>query len=62
MCLFIHTNTNNGSRHRVRLPHGGIGKAPGCLPKIQKDKEEASQVLSERADPFLAAFGKNLRK
>ena len=39
-----------------------IGKVPGGLLTIQKVKEEASQVLSERRDPFLAVFGENLRK
>ena len=44
-CLLIPTNTNNGSWHRVRLLHGGIGKIPGGLLKIQKVKEESSKVL-----------------
>ena len=39
------TSTNNGSRHRVRPLHGGNGKIPGGLLKIQKVKEEASKVL-----------------
>ena len=60
-CLLILTSTNNG-RHKVHLLHGGIGKVPGGLLKIQKVKKEVSQVLSERGDPFLAEFGKNLRK
>ena len=59
MCLLSLTSTNNG--HRVHLLHGGIGKAPGGLLIIQKVKKEVSQVLSERCDPFLAVFGKNLR-
>ena len=46
------TCTNNGSWHRVHLLHGGIGKVPGGLLTIQKVKEEASQVLSERGDPL----------
>ena len=41
---------------------GGIGKVPGGLLKNQKVKKEVGQVLSERSDPFLAVFGKNLRK
>ena len=45
MCLLIPTSTNNGSSHRVHLLHGGIGKVPGGLLKIQKVKEEASKVL-----------------
>ena len=60
-CLFIFTSTNNG-RHEVHLLHGGIGKVPGGFLMIQKVREEVSQVLSERDDPFLAVFGKNLRK
>ena len=44
-CLLTLTSTNNGSWHRVRLLHGGIGKIPGGLLKIQKVKEEASKVL-----------------
>ena len=58
-CLLL-TSTNNG--HKVRLLHGGIGKVPGGFLVIQKVKKEVSQVLSERCDPFLAVFGKNLRK
>ena len=34
---------------------------PGGLLIIQKVKKDVSQVLSERCDPFLAAYGKNLR-
>ena len=45
MCLLTLTNTNNGSRHRVRPLHGGNGKVLGGLLKIQKVKEEASKVL-----------------
>ena len=55
-------STNNGSWHKVHLLEGGIGKALGGLLIIQKVKKEVSQVLSERSDPFLAEFGKNLRK
>ena len=44
------------------LLHGGIGKVPRGLLIIQKVKKEVGQVLSERGDPFLAVFGKNLRK
>ena len=62
MCLLTLTSTNNGSWHRVHLLHGGIGKVPGGLLKIQKVKKEVCQVLSERGDPFLAVFGKNIRK
>ena len=47
MCLLILTSPNNG-RHKVHLLHGGIGKVPGGLLKIQKVKKEVSQVLSER--------------
>ena len=47
---------NNGSWHRVHLLHGGIGKAPGGLLAIQKVKEEARQILSERCDPLLKVF------
>ena len=61
-CLLIPTSTNNGSWHRVHLLHGGIGKVPGGILIIQKVKKEVSQVLSERGDPFLAVFGKTLRK
>ena len=46
----------------VHLLHGGFGKAPGGLLIIQKVKKEVSQVWSDRGDPFLAVFGKNLRK
>ena len=60
-CLLILTSTNNG-RHKVHLLHGGIGKVLGGLLIIQKVKKEVSQVLSERRDPFLAVFDKNLRK
>ena len=60
-CPLILTSTNNGSWHRVHLPHGGIGKAPGGLLIIPKVKKEVSQVLSERGDPFFAVFGKNPR-
>ena len=52
-CLLTLTSTNNGSWHRVHLPHGGIGKAPGGLLTIQNVKKEVSQVLSERSDPLL---------
>ena len=55
-CLLTLTSTNNCSWHRVHLPHGGIGKVPGGLLTIQKVKEEVSQVLSERGDPFLKVF------
>ena len=44
-CLLIPTSTNNGSWHRVRLLHGGIGKILGGLLKIQKVKKEVSNVL-----------------
>ena len=47
MCLLTLTNTNNGSWHRVHLLHGGIGKTPGGLLKIQKVKEEASKSLGK---------------
>ena len=60
-CLLILTSTNNGSWHKVHFLHGGIGKTPGGLLIDQKVKKEVSQVLSERDDPFLAVFGKNLR-
>ena len=46
LCPLIPTGTNNGSRHRVRPQHGGIGKVPGGLLKLQKVKKEVSQVLS----------------
>ena len=62
MCLLFFTSTNNGSWHRVHLPHGGIGKVPGGLLVIQKVKKEVSQALSERGDPLLAVFGNNLQK
>ena len=44
-CLLVLTSTNNGSWHRVRLLHCGIGKMPGGLLKSHKVKEEASKVL-----------------
>ena len=44
-CLLIPTSTNNGSWHKVRLLHGGTGKIPGGLLKIQKVKEVESKVL-----------------
>ena len=53
-------STNNG-RHKIHLLHGGIGKVLGGLLTIQKVKKDVSQVLSERSDPFLTVFGKNLR-
>ena len=49
-CLLTLTSTNNGSRQRVRLPHGGNGKTPGGLLKIQKVKEEASKVLRKSGE------------
>ena len=62
-CLLIITRTNSGSWHKVHLLHGGIGKVPGGLLIIQKVKEEASKSLGkERGDPFVAVFGKHLRK
>ena len=44
--------------------HGGIGKIPGGLLKIQKVKEEASKSLEKwtEATGLLAVFGKLLRK
>ena len=60
-CLLFLTSTNNG-RHKVHLLHGGSGKVPGGLLIIQKVKKVVGQVLSERGDPFLAVFEKNLRK
>ena len=49
--------TNNGSRHRVRPLHGGNGKTPGGLLKIQKVKEEASKSLGkERGDPLFTVL------
>ena len=57
-CLLTLTSTNNGSWHRVRLLHGGIGKVPGGLLTIQKVKKEVSQVLSERRDPLLRILAK----
>ena len=42
--------TNNGSRHRVRPLHGGNGKTPGDLLKIQKVKEEANKVLGKNLE------------
>ena len=48
--------------HAVHLLHGGIGKVHGGLLIIPKVKKEMHQVLSERGDPLLAAFGKHLRK
>ena len=62
VCLLTLTSTNNGSWHKVHLLHGGIGKVHGGLLVIPKVKKEMNQVLSERDDPFLAVFGKNLRK
>ena len=53
---FILRSRNNGSWHRVHLLHGGIVKVPGDLLTIQKVKEEASQVLNERGDPFPIVF------
>ena len=61
MCLLIITSTNNGSSHRVRLLHCGIGKVLGGLLTIRKVKKEVSQVLSERGDPLLKVFDKILR-
>ena len=44
-------------RHRVRPLHGGNGKTPGGLLKIQKVKEEASKSLGkERRDPLLTVL------
>ena len=55
--------TNNGSRHRVRPLHGGNGKTPGGLLKIQKVKEEASKVLGKNGETrCLQYFGENLRR
>ena len=55
--------TNNGSRHRVRPPHGGNGKTPGGLLNIQKVKEEASKVLGkERWDPLLTVLWRKPQK
>ena len=42
--------TNNESRHRVRPLHGGNGKTPGGLLKIQKVKEEAIKVLGKNGE------------
>ena len=46
-CPLIPGRTNNGSRHRVRPLHGGNGKTPGDLHKIQNVKEEASKSLGK---------------
>ena len=61
MCPLTLAKNNNG-RHEVHLPHGGIGKVHGGLPIIPKVKKEMNQVLSERGESLLAAFGKLLRK
>ena len=61
MCLLTLTSINNW-RHKVHLLHGGIGKVHGGLLILPKVKKEMHQVLSERGDPLLAVFGKNLRK
>ena len=49
----IHTSTNNGSRHRVRPLHGGIGKVPGGLLINQKVKEETSKSLEWTGSPVI---------
>ena len=50
-CLLIPTSTNNGSWHRVRRLHGGMGKILGGLLTIQKVKvEEASKVLRKNGE------------
>ena len=55
--------TNNGSRHRVRPLHGGNGKTPGGLLKIQNVKEEASKVLGKNGETrCLQYFSGNLRR
>ena len=54
-CPLILTSTNNGSWHRVRLPHGGIGKIPCGLLNIQKVKEEASKVLRMNGRPVIVS-------
>ena len=59
--LPILTSTNNGSRHRVRPLHGGNGKIPGGLLKIQKVKEEACKVLGKNGETrCLQYFRENL--
>ena len=52
-CPLKLTSTNNGSRHRVRPLHGGNGKIPGGLLKIQKVKEEASKVLGMNGETVI---------
>ena len=62
-CPLIPTSTNNGSRHRVRHLHGGNGKIPGGLLKIQKVKEEASKVLGMNGETrYWHYFGESLRR
>ena len=54
MCLLTLTSTNNGSWHRVHLPHGGTDKVHGGLLTFQKVKEEVSKVLRMNGeDPLL---------
>ena len=58
-CLLTLTSKNSGSSHRVQLLHGGIGKVPGGLLTIQKEKK-VRQVLRERRDPLLKVFWRKL--
>ena len=51
------------SRHRVRPLHGGNGKTPGGLLKIQNVKKEASNVLGKNGETrCLLYFREHLRR
>ena len=55
--------THNGSRHRVRPPHGGNGKTPGGLLKNSESQGRGKQSLGkERGDPLLTVLWRKPQK
>ena len=62
-CLLIPTSTNNGSWHRVRPLHGGIGKITGGLLKNLESQGRGKQSLeNERWDPLLTLLWRKPQK
>ena len=55
--------TNNGSRHRVRLLHGGNGKTPGgLLKKFRKSRKRQAKSWGRTGRPFLTVLWRKPQK
>ena len=60
-CLLIPTSTNNG-RHKVHLLQGGIWQGSWWSSYNSESQEEGEPSIEWTCDPFLAVFGKTLRR